>query len=108
MDQIIPMEDLEGDPQGHPFGWAIEQLKSGHMVTRDGWNGKGMYLWLKPPADVQEAWCHDPVLKAICHANGGHVEATGTICMFTAQKTVVSGWLASQTDMLAEDWRLAE
>ena len=36
--------------------------------------------------------------------NGKEIEALGTICMFTAQKQILSGWLASQTDMLSEDW----
>lgn len=40
----------------------------------------------------------------IVGANGGKIEALGTICMFTAQKQILSGWLASQTDVLAEDW----
>lgn len=36
------------------------------------------------------------------------IEALGTICIFTAQKQILSGWLASQTDMLAEDWMILE
>ena len=46
------------------FGWAIEQLKAGNKVTRKGWNGKGMYLWLMPAATVKAEWCKEPVLKA--------------------------------------------
>ena len=44
------------------------------------------------------------MLKAIAEGNGGEIPALGTVCMLTAQKEILSGWLASQTDMLAEDW----
>lgn len=86
------------------FGKAIEALKQGKKVARKGWNGKNMLLWLKPAATVKAEWCKDPMLKAIAEGNGGEIPALGTVCMLTAQKEILSGWLASQTDMLAEDW----
>lgn len=86
------------------FGQAIQALKEGKKVARKGWNGKGMFLWLKPAATVKAEWCKDPMLHAIAEKNGGEVKALGTICMFTAQREILSGWLASQTDMLTEDW----
>lgn len=93
---------------GMNFGLAIEALKKGHKVARRGWNGRNMFLWLKPAATVKAEWCKDPKLKALAEENGGKIEALGTICMFTAQKQILSGWLASQTDMLAEDWVVVE
>ncbi len=86
------------------FGWAIRQLKAGNRVARAGWNGKGMYLWLLPAAMVKAEWCREPHLKAMAEANGGEIEALGSIRMMTADKKVLTGWLASQTDILAEDW----
>jgi len=86
------------------FGKALEALKNGAKITRKGWNGKNMYLWLKPSTVIKEEWCKDPVLADICHQNGGTVEALGTICMKTADNKVLTGWLASQTDMLSDDW----
>lgn len=86
------------------FGDAIRALKLGRKVARKGWNGKGMFLWLKYPAVVKAEWCKDSMLKALAEANGGEIPALGTICMFTAQKQILSGWLASQSDMLATDW----
>ncbi len=88
----------------YTFGEAIEALKQGKKVARKGWNGKGMYLWLKPAATIKAEWCKDPILKDIAEANGGEVEALGTICMKTADGKILTGWLASQTDMLLEDW----
>lgn len=86
------------------FGEAIEALKKGKKVSRAGWNGKGMFLWLKPAARIKSEWCKDPVLKDIVDSAGGETDALGTICMKTADNKVLTGWLASQTDMLSEDW----
>lgn len=88
------------------FGQAIEALKQGKKVSRKGWNGKGMFLWLKPATKVKAEWCKDPLLKELAVKNGGEIQALGTICMLTAQNQILSGWLASQTDMLSEDWQL--
>lgn len=86
------------------FGEAIEALKRGKRVARTGWNGKGMYLWLLPAAQVKAEWCREYHLKALAEANGGEIECLGSIRMLTADKKVLTGWLASQTDILAEDW----
>lgn len=88
------------------FGQAIESLKFGKFVARKGWNGKGMFLWLKPFSMVKAEWCHDPKLKDIIEKNGGQMEAVGTICMKTADDKILTGWLASQTDVLSNDWIL--
>lgn len=88
------------------FGEALEALKRGERVLRRGWNGKGMFLWLKPATLVKEEWCKDPILKEIAHNNGGEVQALGTVCMKTADNKVLTGWIASQTDMLSDDWEL--
>lgn len=88
------------------FGEAIEAMKQGRRVTREGWNGRGMYLWLLPAATVKAEWCREPHLKAVAEANGGTIEALGSIRMMTADRKVLTGWLASQTDMLSEDWQV--
>lgn len=92
------------------FGKAIEALKAGKRVARKGWNGKGMFLWLKPAVEVKAEWCKDPMLKKIVDDNGGSIQALGTICMYTHDSTgrnaILTGWLASQSDMLLEDWEI--
>lgn len=92
------------------FGEAIEVLKDGKKVARTGWNGKGMFLYLTGGSIV-------PYNNLTGNA-GRYVtkEVTGTddacICshidMKAADGTIVVGWLASQTDMLAEDWEVVE
>jgi hypothetical protein len=95
---------------GLTFGDAIEALKHGMKVTRKGWNGKGMFLWLKPATQVRSEMCHDPELKSLVDDNGGEILALGTVCMFThdssGRKAILTGWLASQSDMLSEDWEI--
>ena len=90
------------------FGDAIKALKEGKKVARKGWNGKNIWLWLKPAATIKAEWCKDPMLKEIVDSNGGEAEALGTICMKTADNKILTGWSASQTDMLCEDWMVVE
>lgn len=100
------LHQKESEP--NDFGKALEWLKMGAKVARKGWNGRGMFLWLKPAAKVKAEWCKDPMLKSLAEKNGGEIDALGTICMYTAQGQILSGWLASQTDMLSEDWEIVE
>lgn len=93
---------------GMTFGFAIEVLKKGLKVARKGWNGKGMYLWLKPATVIKSDWCKDPMLKEIVDANGGETEALGTICMKTADNKVLTGWAPNQIDTLSDDWMTVE
>lgn len=93
---------------GMTFGQAIEAMKQGKKVARRGWNGKGMYLWLLPAASVKAEWCKEPHLKTLAEQNGGEVECLGSVRMKTADGKVLTGWLASQTDMLSEDWCIVE
>lgn len=82
------------------FGQAIEALKAGHCVARGGWNGKGMFLYLIKGVELQQG------LK---YGYGEYVNEpafVSSICMKTADNKLVVGWLASQTDMLAEDWEI--
>lgn len=80
------------------FGHAVEMIKTGHAVARAGWNGKGMFLYLVPGGLY-------PPQTPIAHKafNGGAVPYSHYIAMKTADGMVVP-WLASQTDVLAEDW----
>lgn len=66
-----------------------------------------MYLWLMPATTVRAEWCKEPHLRELAEANGGEIEALGTIRMKTADGKILTGWLASQTDILSEDWVLA-
>jgi len=83
------------------FGAAIYYLKAGRKVARQGWNGKGMFLFLVPGSTftVNRA----PLLGI--YPEGTQINYQPHIDMKTAQDTVVP-WLASQGDVLADDWVL--
>lgn len=81
------------------FGYAIDRLKMGGKVARAGWNGKGMFLFLVPGSIFAVS---RPPLLGIYEA-GTKIQYHAHIDMKTADGFVVP-WLASQTDMLAEDW----
>lgn len=68
------------------FGSAIATLKSGGRVSRKGWNGKDMWLYLRTEHELPPGWL--PYI-AMVTVSGHRVP-----------------WLASQTDVLAEDWFL--
>ena len=97
---------------GISFGLAIEALKLGKRVARKGWNGKGMYLWILPAAMVKAEWCREPHLKEVAESAGGEIECLGSIRMWTVnaegRRAVLTGWLASQTDMLSDDWEILD
>lgn len=81
------------------FGDAIRAMKEGQRVARAGWNGKGMFLFLVPGSTFT---VNRPPLLGI-YPEGTRINYHAHIDMKTATGEVVP-WLASQTDMLAEDW----
>ena len=83
------------------FGHAIEALKSGKRVARKGWNGKGMFLFLAENLGFETKADMEAFQKS-------GMNVCNSICMLTAQCEIIVGWLASQTDMLAEDWMIVE
>jgi len=91
------------------FGWALTQLKQGKKVARSGWNGKNMWIVLMPelqlpPFSSQGAGpkVNDRTAKHIGSYTPLH--CLPYIAMWTADGKWLPGWLASQTDLLAEDW----
>ena len=100
------METNENKVGGLSFGVALESLKKGYRIARAGWHGNRAYIWLLPAATVKAEWCREPRLEEVAEANGGEIEAVDSIRMMTADRKVLTGWLASQTDMLAEDWAI--
>lgn len=87
---------------------AISALQKGEKARRTCWKDYGIFVWLKPATTIKVEWCKDPILKAIAEENGGTVEAADAICMLTANKIVITGWVASAIDMTAEDWEVIE
>jgi hypothetical protein len=75
--------------KGHDFGWALQILKDGlYMVTRKGWNGKSMWIEIQDPDENSKMTLPYIYMKTV---HGDMVP-----------------WLASQTDLLADDWVMFE
>lgn len=91
------------------FGDALVMLKAGHKVARKGWNGKGMWLILVQGSENILPAEGTPYNKAglteeiqiLPHIDMYTVDSTG-------RRAMLPGWLASQTDMLSEDWTIVE
>jgi hypothetical protein len=96
-------QDFESNDEvpGVTFGRALAALKVGGRVAREGWNGKGMFLFLVPGSHFT---VNRPPLLGI-YAEGTGIDYRSHIDMKTAQGDVVP-WVASQSDLLAEDWIL--
>lgn len=109
------------------FGEAIQALKQDKRVQREGWNGKGMFIFMRPadelpidmvidkvkslPQSVKDYYEQDVThneTRIYPADENDKVKFTAYLCMKAADGTIVNGWLASQTDMLAEDWTILD
>lgn len=82
------------------FGEAIEAAKNGARIQREGWNGKKQYVELATCISYKDA--DGEIVNCTHDAIGNKAFA------FVGTSGVQMGWLASQADMLAEDWRIAK
>lgn len=101
------------------FGTALEAVKQGKLIAREGWNGKGMFVFQRPhdvltadfvinkvkslPQNVKDYYAKQCEKIGYPQENVD-IKFTPYLCMKAADDSIVNGWLASQTDMLAEDW----
>ena len=88
---------------GMPFGLAVEAMKMGKKVARVGWNGKGMFVFLVQGSTFKVS--RAPLNQF--YEEGTEVNYCPHIDMKTADNKIVP-WLASQTDVLADDWCIVE
>lgn len=94
-------EDAYRETDDMNFGLALEACKMGERIARKGWNGKNMYVFL----------AHEPDFNTdadLSMYDGLEVEVGDVLAMKTAHETFQLGWLASQADMLADDWYIVE
>ena len=88
------------ETSGMSFGLAIEAAKMGKKIARAGWNGKNQY--------VELASCISYKNGAGEIVNVGHDAIGNKALAFVGTSGVQMGWLASQADMLANDWKIVE
>lgn len=82
------------------FSKALEYLKEGKKVCREGWNGKKQYIELATNISYKNA--NGEIINTEHEAIGNKAIA------FVGTSGVQIGWLASRADMLAEDWEVSE
>lgn len=85
------------------FSDILDEIKSGKKVARSGWNGKDMFIFLVPGSQFKVN--RAPLLGI--YPEGTEIDYCPHIDMKTADGKVVP-WLASQTDIMAEDWEIVE
>jgi Protein of unknown function (DUF2829) len=93
------------------IGEAVQALKAGKRVARAGWNGRGMWLAYSPGTAPNCGWPAEqfwaPANKEYASQQPGKVaRVLPCITMKTATGEILMGWLANQTDLLADDWEV--
>lgn len=90
----------ETEHKNFDFGIAIKLIKEGKKVQREGWNGKNQYIELATGISYKN---NDEEI-----VNVFHNDIESKAIAFVGTSGVQLGWLASQADMLAEDWKIVE
>lgn len=104
------------------FGGALLAVKSGKLISRLGWNGKNMFVFQRPedelsiqmvvdtvkslPKSVKDYYYYKSTFPFL--ESKQTVKFTSYLCLKSSDDSIVNGWTASQTDLLAEDWFIFE
>lgn len=83
------------------FSEALQKVKEGYRLARKGWNGKGMFIFLVPGSTFK---VNRPPLLGI-YDEGTEINYHGHVDMKTVDGTIVP-WIASQADLLSDDWEI--
>jgi len=98
---------------GMPFGFAIEAAKQGHKIARAGWNGADMFAVYMSPMHLPPFNSQEPGRKVndrTARLIGPDVplDCQAYFALYNAKKQWQPGWVASQADMLSDDWFIVE
>lgn len=92
------------------FGQAIEALKEGKLVSREGWNGKGMFIMKQIPAEIGLEII--PKMQSVQQSAKDVLLARGTTLKYNNQMLIIKqdgtadSWVPSSSDVFAEDWNI--
>lgn len=95
------VKNKKNEKEEFDFGKAIQLLKEGKKLQRKGWNGKNQYIELATEISYKN---NDGLIINVFH---NAMDGSKAIA-FVGTSGVQIGWLASQADMLAEDWNIVE
>lgn len=90
------------------FGQAIEALKQGKRVAREGWNGKGLFVFMQVPSEIgaeiiPKMQSLPQTVKDEFAKRGGSISYSNQMALVNPNNSI-NGWAPSSSDTLAEDW----
>ena len=94
------------------FGHAIEALKEGKLVAREGWNGKGLFVMKQIPAEIGLDII--PKMQSVQENAKKILVSRGTTLKYENQMLIIKpngtadSWVPSSSDIFAEDWTIVE
>jgi hypothetical protein len=96
--------------ENNTFGQALEAMRAGHLVSRAGWVGKGLRVFMQVPSEVPSEVIHRmtslPVAaKALAMERGRPLRYSNQFALLFPDNTV-NGWVPSSSDALATDWTI--
>lgn len=102
---------------GLTFGLALEAAKQGKLIARQGWNGKGMFVFVRPSDELRVDFIVDKVkslpgeVKSFFEKHfmpETAVKLTEYLCLKAADGSIMNGWIPNTLDLFAEDWGIVE
>lgn len=106
------LEPINIEKDNLTFGLAIEALKQGNLVARKGWNGKGMFIMKQIPAEISLEII--PKMQSVQQAAKDKLIEANTTLKYCNQMLIIKpdgtadSWVASSSDIFAEDWFILE
>lgn len=100
------MENIKKDNLN--FSEALELLKQGYKLARKGWNGKDMWVSLTKGKTLKSDGFWSKNNREFAETNGGEIETLPYLTLKTVDNKIHIGWLATQTDILGEDYYVVE
>lgn len=95
-----------------PFGHAIYALREGKRIQREGWNGKGLFVFMQVPATIEADII--PKMQSLPQSVKDEFTKRGGSITYQNQMAIVypdnsiHGWIPSASDTLAEDWSILD
>jgi hypothetical protein len=92
------------------FEFAILALKANKKVAREGWNGKGMYAFMRPADNLRVDFIPNvkslpqSVKDDLAASSSDFIDFKAYFCLKSVDGSIINGWVPSQTDLIAEDW----
>ena len=104
-EMLARLQAAQREEDSSPEGLQHEMVEagSGLVASRAGWNGKAMFICLMPAVEIPAQAVN---ARSRRYVPTGPLRVRSYLCMVDAQGMWCPGWLASQADMLSDDWRV--